>query len=95
MGGDSDDLIKKSIILVQSKVGIKRHKKVSEGGILMKVKIEEKFEKLENEVNTNGNLKGKFTIKKTDKARPKKIMYGTNKKTENQEFVKSHKKTLF
>lgn len=55
----------------------------------MAVNTKEEFEKLENEVNINETLKGKFTIKKVEKVRTKIIIYSSNKKVDDEELVKS------
>lgn len=70
-GEDNNDLIKKFMNPAHLKVGIKRPKKISKGGILMEVNPKKEFKKLENQVNTNEKLKGKFTIKKMIKLGPK------------------------
>lgn len=81
---------RKSIKSALLKVAIRRLRKVSKGSILMEVNTKEKFKKkLEKELNANEKLKGKFSIKKLDKIRPKILIYGTNEKANDKKLVKS------
>lgn len=52
----------------------------------MEINTKEEFKNLENELNTNENLKEKFPMKKANKCRLKMFIHGTN---EMRELVKS------
>lgn len=74
---------------VDLKVGIKLNKKVSKGGVLMEVTSKEDCERLKLEIQKNEQLKYKYTIRKSEKLRPKIVIYGIDDKLENEEIIHS------
>lgn len=81
------DLIKKTIDPVDLKIGVKRLKKVSRGGVLIEVPTQDEYDKLELEVQSNLVLKDKFKIRKAEKIKPEIIVYGLDDTIPNEEVI--------
>lgn len=71
--------------------------KINEGHVLMKLRSQKEYLKLELEINTNGNLKENFTIRKEENEMSKIIIYNAEEYLENDEItncLKSQNKNL-
>lgn len=62
-------------------------KKIDKRSKLMELNNAKDYEKLENELATNGNLKENYTIKKGEKLKPKIIIYGMQQDLTNDEII--------